>query len=142
MAGLTDRIAIAERALASLREIDIRPGSSPRDRDAAIIRFIYTFESVWKATQRFLSEREGLDARTPKSVIRGAFEAALLTAGQTEQALIAANDRNLAVHTYNETLAIQLLARLPGHVAVLAELLSAMRERVGGYESAGDGPAA
>jgi len=126
---LAERLAIADRALETLREINLDGDVTPRDRDAAIIRFIYTFEAVWKAAQQALADREGVDARTPKSSIRAALESGMLTADQTEAALIAANDRNLAVHTYNEELAHALLTRLPAHAEVLGAWLTAMQSR-------------
>lgn len=127
MDRIAERLAVAERALETLREIDLDGDVPRRDRDAAIIRFIYTFEAVWKAAQQVLADREGVDARTPKSAIRAALDAGLLTAEETEAALIAANDRNLAVHTYNEELAHALLARLPAHADVLERWLTAMQ---------------
>ena len=39
------------------------------------------------------------------------------------------DDRNLTVHTYNEALAVQLMKRLPDHVAVLRTWLSQLENR-------------
>ena len=38
------------------------------ERDAAIMRFAYTFEAAWKAVQLYLYEHEGLDVRITEAV--------------------------------------------------------------------------
>ena len=97
-------------------------------RDVGIMRFIYTFEAVWKATRLFLDLVEGRDENAPKSCIRAAFEVGLLTAAEAEAALAMTDDRNFTVHTYNERLAEALFARIPGHIEVLGGWLEAMRQ--------------
>jgi len=49
--------------------MEIREPSSI-ERDAAIQRFEFTFEAVWKAVKSVLFEREGIDVGSPKAVIR------------------------------------------------------------------------
>jgi len=104
-----------------------RAGSSALERDAAILRFQYSFESMWKAAQHRLREREGIDAGSPKQVIRACLDAGILDAERTKQALELADDRNLTVHSYNETLARALVARLPAHTRLLREWLERLR---------------
>ena len=41
-----------------------------------------------------------------------------------------ADDRNLTAHTYNESIAVAISARLPRHLATLEAWLQAMRERL------------
>ena len=60
----------ARRALASLEELARRRERSVIERDAAIMRFAYTFEAVWKAAQLYLYEHEGLEVGSPKQSIR------------------------------------------------------------------------
>jgi hypothetical protein len=57
---LSERLAEAETALASFNELVRRTDRSVVERDAAIMRFTYTFEAVWKTVQRYLYEHEGL----------------------------------------------------------------------------------
>jgi len=40
------------------------------ERDAAIMRFAYTFEAAWKAVQLYLYEHEGLEVGSRKQSIR------------------------------------------------------------------------
>ena len=42
----------------------------PEKRDVVILRFIYTFEAIWKLARLFLFHVEGIDANAPKSCIR------------------------------------------------------------------------
>ena len=58
MERLNERLQAAEKALRTLREI-LKEPTSEVIRDAAILRFTYTFETVWKAAQLYLAEREG-----------------------------------------------------------------------------------
>ena len=52
------------------------------ERDAAIGRFEYTFEAVWKAARAVLLSREGVAASSPKGVVRASHSAGFL--GDTE----------------------------------------------------------
>ena len=101
------------------------------ERDATIMRFAYTFEAVWKAAQRHLAEREGLDIGSPKRAIRASRAAGLLADEEAEDGLRMADDRNLVVHIYREGLAQEISARLPRHAEVLEAWLTAMRRSPG-----------
>lgn len=103
------------------------PGPSVVHRDAAILRFAYTFEAVWKTAQCYLAEREGTDAGSPKQCIRACRRVGLLADDEAEAALRMADDRNLVVHLYREALARAIFARLPEHAALLRALLGALR---------------
>ena len=100
-------------------------------RDAAIQRFEYTFEAVWKAAQIYLRFRESLDAGSPKSAIRDSFQVGLLNEDRARKAMSMADDRNLTVHTYNESLAEQIYSRLQEHAAVMDEWLASMERGIG-----------
>lgn len=129
MDRLSERLADAEQALASLQELASRPRQSAIERDAAIMRFAYTFEAVWKAGQQFLDVMEGLDVGSPKQCVRGARRVGLLSDEQAEAALQMADDRNLIVHVYREAVARDIDGRLAGHAATLAAWLAAMQRR-------------
>ena len=72
MDELTRRLALARKAFGTLQQILGEPKTAIV-RDAAIQRFEYSFEAVWKAAQRFLREREGVEAASPKAVVRASF---------------------------------------------------------------------
>jgi len=127
---LRQRLSVADRAVATLRELALRPSPTKVERDAAIQRFEYSFEATWKAAQRFLSLVEGIEAGSPKSAIRACQQARILSVDDTERALVMADDRNLTAHTYNEGLAEAIFARLPVHLATLEVWLKALRAKV------------
>jgi nucleotidyltransferase substrate binding protein (TIGR01987 family) len=123
---LTERCQTARRALALLEELAARPQLSPLERDAAIQRFEYSFESVWKAVQLYLREVEGLVVGSPKRAARASLESQLLNEDETRRALAMIDDRNQTVRTYNEELAKALAARLPQHACLLRSWLDRM----------------
>lgn len=130
MDRLRQRLKLAARALATLQELAGLERPSAVERDAALQRFEYTFEAVWKASQRYLLLREGVDLGSPKACIRAARDVELFSDAETERALAMADDRNLTVHTYNEALADAIFARLPQHVAALEVWFKAMSQRL------------
>lgn len=123
MDRLTWRLQQAARALASFKELANIVAPSMIERDAAIQRFEYTTEACWKAAQAVLFERFGVDAASPKAVIRAAAQNQLMTEADARAAMGLIDDRNLTSRTYNEALAIALFARLPEHARVFERLL-------------------
>lgn len=119
MERLTQRIESARRALAALEELTTKATLTRVERDAAIQRFEFTFEAVWKAVQLHLREAEGVDIGSPKAAARASLQVGLLDERQTNDALTMTDDRNLTVHTYNEQIAEQIVARLSKHSALL-----------------------
>jgi nucleotidyltransferase substrate binding protein (TIGR01987 family) len=124
---LSERLAEAEAALVTLDELVRQTRRSIVERDAALMRFTYTFEVVWKTAQRYLFEHEGLDVGSPKQAIRASRRIGLLTDEQAEAALRMADDRNLVVHVYREAVARDLDSRLSGHAVTLAAWVATMR---------------
>ena len=123
MERLKERCRTARRALALFEELASRTSLSPVERDAAIQRFEYTFESVWKAVQLYLREIEGLEIGSPKQVVRACLRTQVLNEDETRRALAMVDDRNETVHTYNEQLAQQIAAQLPAHATLLRSWL-------------------
>ena len=127
MERLTERLAVASRALERLQQITELPQIGEIERDAVIQRFEFTFEAVWKAAQFHLLTVEGLDVASPKAAMRACREVGLLDEQEAMQALRMADDRNLTVHTYNEQLAEQILERIMGYQVLLDHWLTAMK---------------
>ena len=111
MERLKERIKQTEKALGAFNEI-LKEPYSKIVRDAAIQRFEFTLETLWKLAQRYILLQNGIEAGSPKTVIRSCFQAALLNEKQTEILLIAIDDRNLTAHTYNEELAEKIYKNL------------------------------
>lgn len=126
MERLKVRIAVAAKAITRLTEAIQLPNPSDLERDAIIQRFEFTFEAVWKAAQAYLNIIEGIDTASPKSVIRFCREVGLLDESAATLALKMADDRNLTVHTYNESLAIAIYGRILEYQPLLSKWLMAM----------------
>ncbi|NLW33658.1 MAG: DUF86 domain-containing protein [Fibrobacter sp.] len=81
-----------------------RQESEPEDeiiKMALVQAFEFTYELSWKVIKDFL-EHEGFDdVLSPKKTIRTAFQAELITDAEKWMDMI--QKRNLASHTYNET---------------------------------------
>lgn len=128
MERLKQKVDSAKRALKTLQELLDSHSLTTVERDAAIQRFEYTFEAVWKAGKAFLREIEGLEIGSPKGVIRGFFQVGLFTEEQTVLALAMVDDRNLTSHTYNEGLAEQICYQLGNYAELMADWVSDMGE--------------
>ena len=129
MAEVDRRIAEAEAALATLDEAIGRSTRSLLERDGAILRLIYTFEAIWKASQQFLAMHEGIAVASPNAVVRAARRIGWLSDEDARAALDLGNDRNLAVHMYRGEIGVEIEARLAGHAALLRRWLDAMQKR-------------
>ncbi|MCL5055388.1 MAG: nucleotidyltransferase substrate binding protein [Firmicutes bacterium] len=129
MERLKERLVIAKRALDSFKEILETP-YSVMARDAAIQRFEYTFEAVWKAAQIYLREMEAIESFSPKGVIRFSWKIQILSQEDSRVAMEMANQRNLTVHTYNESLAESIYARLPDYLQVMRNWISNIEKQM------------
>ena len=135
MERLTERLAVARCALGTFQELLAIQYPSRVERDAAMQRFEYTCEAIWKAAQRYLQEVEGISIGSPKGSIRASRDVGLITDEQTILGLEMIDDRNLTVHTYNESLAEEISRQLPLYADFLAIWLTAMEERMKAQES-------
>ncbi|MDG6243973.1 MAG: HI0074 family nucleotidyltransferase substrate-binding subunit [Methanolobus sp.] len=109
---------VAKRALGTLKEIMDEP-YSVIIRDAAIQRFEYTFEAIWKLIKEYLIEREGIVCNSPKSCFREAFRIHLLNESESMQALYMTDDRNMTTHTYHEDVAEEIYRELSGYYVLM-----------------------
>jgi nucleotidyltransferase substrate binding protein (TIGR01987 family) len=133
MDRLNERLSIARKALGTLEELlGDTTSVSKIHRDAAIQRFEYSFEAVWKAIQMYLRDQEGLESGSPKGVIRSSLQVGLLEEEAAYQAMQMTDDRNQTVHTYNEPLADAIFGRLKGHAVLMDLWIKAAEKRVSG----------
>ena len=128
MERLTERIQVAERALETLLQLPLTEAVDDVVRDAAIQRFEYTFEAVWKAAQLYLRQHEGIEQGSPKGVVRVSLGVGLLSEEQARRALEMVDDRNLTVHTYNEELARRIFSHLHEYAGLMNCWLRAMAD--------------
>ena len=120
----------AEQALLSLQTVMAITTPTEIERDAAIQRFEFTFEAIWKTSRIYLRELEGIDSGSPKGVIRACRETGILSAEDTILALEMVNDRNLTSHTYDRDLALEIYERLAGHTMLMAKWLEKIRSAI------------
>lgn len=130
MERLEERLVLAIKALSKFQEIMVITNPTSIERDAAIHRFEFTFEALWKAAKEFLYVIEGIDAGSPKGVIRACREVGLLDDTETVRALEMVNDGNLTVHTYNEALAKEIYCHLAGYVLLMEKWLKRLQNRI------------
>ncbi len=88
MDRLRQRLKLAGQALATLQERAGLERPSAVERAAALQRFEDTGEAVWKASQRYLLLREGVDLGSPKACIRAARDVELFSDAETERASV------------------------------------------------------
>jgi nucleotidyltransferase substrate binding protein (TIGR01987 family) len=126
---IQERLDFAKKAQASLRELLAIRQPDVVQRDAILLRFAFAAETTWKAAQGVLQTHEALAYASPKECVRASLRAGLLDARDADSAMIAVEDRNLVVHTYNEALALEVLGRVRGHAEVFGRWLDALRRR-------------
>ncbi|MCK5145754.1 nucleotidyltransferase substrate binding protein [bacterium] len=78
---------------------------SEAERGGLIQFYEITFELGWKTLKDYL-ESEGFLVKTPRDVIKQAFQIDLIEDG--ENWLEALNDRNLTVHVYDEAIMLRV----------------------------------
>lgn len=93
-------------------------------RDAAIQRFEYTTEALWKCVQTYLKEHEGIACASPKACFREAKKVGILNDEEVMLTLEMIDDRNLASHTYHEDVANRIFGRLQGYAVVMTKILA------------------
>jgi nucleotidyltransferase substrate binding protein (TIGR01987 family) len=130
MERLQERIVTALKALKAFESVMRIPEPSDIERDAAIQRFEFTFEAVWKTAKEMLYVVEGIDQGSPKGVIRSCREIGLLNDKETVQLLKMVDDRNLTVHTYNEALAEEIYINLPKYLSLMSIWIQRIKSKV------------
>lgn len=129
MERLKERFQIADQALSRLEEALMIKEPSSMERDATIQRFEFSFEALWKVAKEYLFRLEGLDLASPKGVIRSSRELGILDDRSASSALTMADDRNLTVHTYNETLALEIYGRIKSYAPLMRSWLNELQKR-------------
>ncbi len=135
MENLKERLQSCTAALGTLDEA-LRLPFSVIVRDAAIQRFEYSFESVWKLLKGYLEAQEGIVCNSPKGCFREAFQTGLLSRTETETCLVMTDDRNLTSHTYLEPLAERIFAQLPAYLTIMQSLVRQIATRIEGTHDA------
>lgn len=96
------KIANFARALRALEQSIALPVTKPRDLSGIIKDFEITYELSWKSLKAFL-EKQGHETGSAKNVFSKAYQLGQLHDESPWLDMI--EDRNQAVHTYDESLA-------------------------------------
>lgn len=95
-------------------------------RDGVIQRFEFTCELAWKTAREYLLEQGYVDLNSPKSVMKQAFAAGLVSDSDGWVSLL--TDRNLTSHIYDETTADQIFEKVKlSYVGLFQALLDQMK---------------
>ena len=96
-------------------------------RDSTIQRFEFTLEIAWKSIKHFLLEQEGIECRSPKACMREFFSTGHLDEVQITLLLQMIDDRNLATHTYHESLADEIFSHMEEYLGLLVSVYGMMK---------------
>ncbi|MBI4656597.1 MAG: nucleotidyltransferase substrate binding protein [Elusimicrobia bacterium] len=129
MERLKSRYVDVLKSLNTLDEI-LKGSFSIIVRDAAIQRFQYTFEALWKFLKQYLQEKEGKICNSPKSVFREIFSIGFLTEEETVKCLKMTDDRNDTVHTYKEEVAKAIYGRISDYFALMKPLAEKFKTKI------------
>ncbi len=96
---------------------------------AGLIQFFeITFELSWKLLKDYLESQEVV-VKFPRDVIKNAFRYELIGDGDTWMNML--GDRNLTVHTYDETKAAEIETKIrTAFFPAISNLYEGMREKV------------
>lgn len=118
------------RALANLEEgCQLEPPYSVVELSGLVNLYQICFEQSWKAMKDILERHGYAESATgsPRMVLRLAYQAGMIS---DEAAWLSAlADRNNAAHTYNETLALELVARCRASYVQIFQALKASLEQ-------------
>lgn len=114
---LAEKYVQLEQALKKWQQV-LDMSFSDVSRDAAIQRYEFSFELLWKVAKKYLQEIEGFECNSPKSCFREIRMTLEISEADIETCISMTEDRNLSVHTYSEEMANSLYAKLPEYVRV------------------------
>jgi len=124
------KISRAQKAFQTFEDI-LKEPYSVIVRDAAVQRFEYTFEVVWKSLKEFLKEKEGVIANSPKLAFREALAVGILSEGESKKCLEMTDDRNDTAHTYNVAVSEKIFASLNEYCKLMKKILGEIEEKLG-----------
>jgi nucleotidyltransferase substrate binding protein (TIGR01987 family) len=116
-----------EKAVVRFEEI-LQKEKNEVVRDSAIKRFELVVDVSWKAIKAFLEEYRGIVCRSPKGCLQEAFQQKLIEHDEMWNTMV--DWRNDAVHTYKESLADDLYAKLPQTLPYFQTLLKSMKQEL------------
>lgn len=111
MADHTKALQNLERAMTELESYVALPIVHRRDKAGLIQAFEFTFELFWKTFQK-LAPESGLEAASPREALIAGRKLHLIAGEEQDTWSQMLRDRNLSSHTYNASLADEIVDRL------------------------------
>jgi nucleotidyltransferase substrate binding protein (TIGR01987 family) len=120
---MNQRLENFQRSVKTLRAYADEPVTSQRDIAGIVHGFNFAFELSWKCLQDRIAEL-GYTERGPKPTLSVSLKAGLIPVAEEPVWAQMLEDRNLAIHTYNEQLAKEIASRVMStHLPVLEEMV-------------------
>lgn len=124
--NLKEKFAIHQKALDRLGEaLDIKKSAAISHdiiMDSCIQRFEFSYELLWKALKKLLSQKEAIEANSPKQVLRESFKIGWIDQKDENSWLDMLESRNLTSHTYEQTTADKVYQQLPKYHKMMSDL--------------------
>ncbi len=119
-----------EEALELLQEKNIPSKYYLSFCDSAIQRFEYSIDNFWKFIRMYMIEmlKIIIDANSPKSIMREAYEANIITKQEFEALIKAITRRNETSHAYNKDLAHNILEEIPHYYETMFVVLQRLKD--------------
>ena len=121
------RLSSFSKAIHRLEEALKEPPTTALIQDACIQHFEFSFELGWKAIQEQLRQ-QGQNCQSPKSCLREAFKQGWIEDEKAGIELL--EDQKMTSHTYDESLAKAIYARLPKHLRFLGYLKTQLQRSI------------
>jgi len=97
-------------------------------RDSTIQRFEFTLEIAWKSIKNYLLVKEGIECRSPKSCMREFFSVGYIDETEISSLLEMIDDRNLATHTYHESISEEIFSKMDKYSKLLNKIYKILSE--------------
>lgn len=110
-----------ENAVAKLEEATLLPPDVEINRDGTIQRFEFTFELSWKL-MKAIEDDQGVEAYGVKTIIREAAKLGLIDDPLVWFEYLKA--RNLASHTYNQTISMEVYNSAKNFISVVKAFIT------------------
>jgi nucleotidyltransferase substrate binding protein (TIGR01987 family) len=97
--------------------------------DSVIQRFEYSIDNFWKFIKIYLTEisKVTIEAHSPKTILRQAYDANVITNEEFETLIKAITRRNETSHAYNKDLAHKILEEIPHYYETMFVVLERLK---------------
>ena len=98
-------------------------------KSGQVQKFEVCVELFWKMAKKFLHEIHGVEAISPKMVMKQLYRVKYTSERKYETLIEMINDRNRLSHVYSEEQFTEIYCRLPDYQRVMREIVIEMRQK-------------